>query len=147
MEAVERSGSSKPLKEVDPQSVLNELQNIIVQGAAVSRYFWPVKEKYRARGAELRGMYGVSDESPLRSRELRNAIEHFDEKLDDYLAQGVVGTIYPHYLGSEPPPSQVKRHFFRAYFTNNGVFQLLEHRVEVDPLAKELWRLAGGTAE
>ena len=145
MEDVARSGSPKAVEDVDPQAVLNELQNIIVQGAAVSRYFWPVKDKYRARGAELRTIYRISDDSPLRSRDLRNAIEHFDERLDDHLAQGVVGTIYPHYLGPEPPPSQVKQHFFRAYFINTGVFQLLEHRFEIDPLARELWRLAGGT--
>ncbi len=106
-----------------------------------------MRDKYQARGAELRKNYQVADDSPLRSRDLRNAIEHFDERLDDYLAQGIVGTIYPHYLGIEPPPSQVKRHFFRAYFTNTGVFQLLDHRFEIDPLARELWRLAGGSAE
>jgi len=146
VEHIEKSSSRKPLKEVDPQAVLDELQNIIVQGAAVSRYFWPVRKQYEQRGTELRRMYDVSDASPLRSRDLRNAIEHFDERLDDYLAQGIVGNIYPHYLGAEPPPSQVKRHFFRAYFLNTGVFQLLDHRFQVEPLAKELWRLAGGTA-
>ena len=142
MEAVEKSGSQAKLSEVDPQAVLNDLQNIIVQGAAVSRYFWPVKDKYQARGAELRSNYRVGEDSPLRSRDLRNAIEHFDERLDEYLSQGIVGTIYPHYLGPEPLTSQVKHHFFRAYFTDTGVFQLLEHRFEIDPLAREIWRLA-----
>jgi hypothetical protein len=133
------------LRDADPEAVLNELQNIIVQGAAVSRYFWPVRNKYAARGETLRLMYKVTDESPLRSRELRNAIEHFDERLDDYLAEGIVGNIYPAYLGRERKSNGVPEHFFRAYFVDTGVFQLLEHRFEIDPLSKELWRLAGGT--
>jgi hypothetical protein len=147
MEAVDSNQSLEPLAEVEPQLVLNELQNIIVQGAAVSRYFWPVRSKYEARGVELRKTYAVLEDSPLKSRELRNAIEHFDERLDEHLEQGIVGVIIPHYLGPTPPPTQVKQHFFRAYFIDTGIFQLLENRFEVDPLAQELWRLAGGAAE
>lgn len=82
MQQVEQERCWAPLYEADPESVLNEIQNILVQGAAVSRYFWPVREKYAARGAELRDTYGIQDDSPLRSRDLRNAIEHFDERLD-----------------------------------------------------------------
>lgn len=144
MQRAAESPSAQPLRDADPEAVLNELQNIIVQGAAVSRYFWPVRSQYAARGDVLRQMYKVTDSSPLRSRDLRNAIEHFDERLDEYLAKGIVGNIYPHYLGPELKDDGVPQHFFRAYFVDSGVFQLLDHRFEVEPLSKELWRLAGG---
>lgn len=147
MEALGDENSSLRLTDIDTESVLNELQNIVLQGAAVSRYFWPIRNGHEKRGKALRNQYGITDESPLRSRELRNLIEHFDERLDNYLSKGIVGNIIPHYLGREPPPSQVKRHFFRAYFLDSGVFEMLGQRYEIDPLSRELWRIGGGSID
>lgn len=147
MQELSSSDGSLSLDDVDAESVLDELQNIIVQGAAVSRYFWPTDKSHRRRGEELRQQYNIPDSSPLKSRDLRNAIEHFDERLDDYFAKGIVGTVIPHYLGPEPPPSQVKRHFFRAYFLDSGVFEILGQRYEMEPISRELWRLEGGDVE
>lgn len=141
MKHLASTDSADPLADVDSHAVLNELQNIIVQGAAVSRYFWPVNKGHEARGKELRLQFQVTEDSPLKSRDLRNMIEHFDEKLDHYLAQGIVGHIIPHYFGPESKRSEVPKHFFRAYFSNTGVFEILGKRYEIEPLAKELWRL------
>ena len=145
MEQVEAAKSVNPLDEVDPEAVLNELQNVVLQGAAVSRYFWPVRDTFKSRGEALRTQYGITEQSPLRSRDLRNAIEHFDERLDEYLSKGIVGTIIPHYLGPTPKRSDVPRHFFRAYFVDTGVFEMLGQQYEIEPLSRELWLLAGGT--
>jgi len=141
MEHLASSNSKDPLDDVDSHAVLDELQNIIVQGAAVSRYFWPSDKGHEARGRELRQKFQVTEESPLKSRDLRNMIEHFDEKLDHYLAKGIVGHIIPHYFGPEGRSSGVPEHFFRAYFINIGVFEILGKRYEIEPIAKELWRL------
>lgn len=144
MREIDEAKSLRILNDVDQESVLNEVQNIIVQGAAVSRYFWPARDKYEERGIALRSMYGIAENSPLRSRDLRNAIEHFDEKLDEYLSKGIVGNIFPHYIGPEPKSSGVPQHFFRAYYIDTGVFQILNQRVEIEPLSRELWRLGRG---
>ena len=141
MEHVASTDSEDPLGDIDSHAVLDELQNIIVQGAAVSRYFWPSDRGHEARGRELRQQFQVTEESPLKSRDLRNMIEHFDEKLDHYLAKGIVGHIIPHYFGPEGRSSGVPKHFFRAYFTNVGVFEILGKRYEIEPIAKEFWRL------
>lgn len=141
MEHLASSDSDDPMGDIDSHAVLNELQNIVVQGAAVSRYFWPSDKSHEARGRELRQQYRVTEDSPLKSRDLRNMIEHFDEKLDDYLAKGIVGHIIPHYFGLEGKSNGVPKHFFRAYFINVGVFEILGKRYEIEPIAKELWRL------
>lgn len=141
MEHLASADSDDPLEDIDSHAVLNELQNIIVQGAAVSRYFWPADKGHEARGKELRQQFQVTEDSPLKSRDLRNMIEHFDEKLDHYLARGIVGHIIPHYFGPEGKGSGVPKHFFRAYFINTGVFEILGKRYEIEPLAIELWRL------
>ncbi len=141
MEHLSSSDSENPLEDIDSHAVLDELQNIIVQGAAVSRYFWPSNDAHEIRGRELREMFSVTDDSPLKSRSLRNMIEHFDEKLDHYLAKGIVGHVIPHYFGPEGGSNGVPRHCFRAYFINSGVFEILGKRYEIEPIAKELLRL------
>lgn len=130
-----------PLDDIDQHAILDELQNIIVQGAAVSRYFWPSNKSHEARGKELRKNFKITDDSALESRVLRNMIEHFDEKLDDYFAKGIAGHIIPHYFGPEIGSSGIPQHFFRAYFINTGFFEILGKRYEIKPIATELWRL------
>lgn len=141
MEHLASTHSEGPLGDIDSHAVLDELQNIIVQAAAVSRYFWPSGSGHEARGRDLRQQFQVAEDSPLKSRDLRNMIEHFDEKLDHYLARGIVGHIIPHYFGPMGRSRGVPQHFFRAYFTNVGVFEILGKRYEIEPIAKELWRL------
>ena len=141
MTHLDSGDSEAPLKDIDSHAVLDELQNIIVQGAAVSRYFWPSNGAHEVRGRELREMFRVTEQSPLRSRDLRNMIEHFDEKLDHYLSKGIVGHVIPHYFGPESTSRGVPTHFFRAYFTNAGIFEILGKRYEIEPIADELWRL------
>jgi len=49
----------------------------------ISKLLWPI-ERYRKRGAKLRESLGVEDNSPLKKREFRNYLEHFDERLEDW---------------------------------------------------------------
>lgn len=133
--------SADAVASVDDDDILNNLQNIVVQGAALSRYFWPVRKGHGARAELLRTACGVTDENALKSRDLRNAIEHFDEKLDDYLAHGIVGNIFPQYVGPLPPRDGVPKHIFRAYYTDVVVFELLGKQYEIEPIAREITRL------
>jgi len=141
MEHIASAVNEDPLENIDSHAVLDELQNIIVQGAGVSRYFWPANKAHEARGRELRQQFKVSESSPLKSRDLRNMIEHFDERLDRYLAKGIAGLIIPHYFGPEYQSSGVPKHFFRAYFFEVGIFEILGERFEIEPIADELMRL------
>jgi hypothetical protein len=118
--------------------ILNELQNMVLQGAALSRYFWPVRKGHEARASTLRAAFSVGEASPLFSRDLRNALEHFDERLDDYLASGMVGYVFPEFVGLRPEEDDVPGHFFRAYFVDQGVFRLLNEEFFVEPLTDEL---------
>ena len=54
MNYLHESKSPESLAAIDTEEVLNQLQNIIVQGAALSRYFWPVRKEYKGRGEYLR---------------------------------------------------------------------------------------------
>jgi hypothetical protein len=141
MNYLDESKSPESLAAIDTEDVLNHLQNIIVQGAALSRYFWPVRKGYKGRGEYLRKALGITDDNPLKSRDLRNAIEHFDEKLDDYLSTRIVGYVFPQFFGPLPKRDGAPSHIFRAYYIDVGRFELLGKSYEIEPIAKELLRL------
>ncbi|URL57019.1 hypothetical protein IM816_10115 [Luteibacter flocculans] len=117
---------------------LAELQNMIVHAGALSRYLWAANPNHRWRGAELRGALQITDENPLRDRDLRNSVEHFDEKLDDYLAEDIVGEIFPEYIGPTPTPNGVPTHIFRAYYVDTARFQLLDKIYDIEPIVAEV---------
>jgi hypothetical protein len=128
---------------IDAATFLDQLQNIVVQAAALSRYFWPVRRnpEHVTRGKRLRWAFGVDEESPLYSRHLRNALEHFDERLDTYLQKEVVGVILPQYVGIRPVGEVIPYHLFRGYFLNDGTFTLLGEEYSLPPLADEVHRV------
>lgn len=120
---------------------LNHLQNIIAMGAALSRYFWPSRSAHEERGQLLRQRFKITEASPLKMRELRNAIEHFDERLDGYLSKGIVGVIVPHYIGHSLKSDGIPGHLFRAYYVDTGEFEVLGQRFLIPPLIDEIERI------
>lgn len=140
--------------EIDPQEerdvLLDCLQNIVNQSGSISRYFFPprdgVKEEgkkriHKDRGQYLSEVFGVEGDSPLMNRSLRNSIEHFDERLDLYLHDGMVGYIFPSLVLPEPEESDVPHHIFRAYYLREGIFQVLGERYKIQPIVDEVARI------
>ncbi len=123
--------------------VLDELQNVVLQAAALSRYFWPVRKEHEQRGRLLRRVFALDKSSPLHNRDLRNALEHFDERLDKYVASEPVGYFFPEYVGARPVEDGVPGHFFRAYFVDTGAFRILSEEFDMQPLADELMFIHG----
>jgi hypothetical protein len=135
-----KKSRSDSLRHLDTNGLLNELQNMILHAAALSRYFWPVRQGHDARAKQLREAFGVIDGNPLKNRDLRNEIEHFDEKLDAYLSDGIAGYIFPEYVGPLPQ-NDAPAHIFRAYQLDVGLFEMLGKRYEIEPIADEVARL------
>lgn len=137
---------SQELKDV----LLDCLQNVVNQSGAISQYFFPSRDGvkgtnkktvHRDRGKYLSKVFGVNDDSPLMNRALRNSIEHFDERLDLYLQNGITGFIFPSLILPEPEDSDVPHHIFRAYYLKEGIFQVLGERYEMQPIVDELARI------
>jgi hypothetical protein len=129
------------IDDVNPQGPLNDFQNIILQGAALSRYFWPAREAHELRAEQLRLAFNVDENCPLKSRSLRNQMEHFDEKLDEYLHKGAFGVFLPCYFGPDTSGDKISHHLFRAYFTDTGIFQILGERYAIEPIVEEIIRI------
>src|SRR2546428_224252 len=60
------------------------LLGLLTAAANISKLLWGS----HPRRADLRALLGVEDDSPLRVRKLRNDLEHFDERLDEWAAAG-----------------------------------------------------------
>lgn len=125
--------------------IVNGVQVVVLQAAAISRYFWPprAREPHLSRAARLRAGLGVSDGSALRNRDLRNRLEHLDEGLDEFCQQLVAGVIVPTYVGPMGSDSGVPTYLFRAYYTDVGVFEILGYRCHVQPVLDEIRSLHG----
>ena len=133
---------------VDVNYVLDHMQNIIVQAAALSRYFWPppegvknAKEIYTHRGIYLREQFNMLDTNILKDRKLRNMIEHFDEKLDNYLQDDIVGHIIPQMISFKKGVDEVPLHIFRAYYLDTGEFEMLGKKCELKPIMDEVKKI------
>ena len=87
--------------------------------AMISKILWPGQMRKSAgeddqqfhrrkqlavhRGPALRGILGIADDSPLKNRAVRDAIEHFDERLDRRLSSPDRNIV----LNSLGPPNMV----------------------------------------
>ena len=135
---------NEDLSDLQHEETLDWVQNIVTQAAALSRYFWAVKKKekiHKQRSQYLRRVFGISEESAIKNRDLRNLIEHFDENLDVFVSKPVVGTILPNYVGEEQDTQGVPLHVFRAFYNRIGVFEVLGHRFELQPIVDEIYEI------
>ncbi|WP_337966730.1 hypothetical protein [uncultured Flavobacterium sp.] len=123
-------------------TILDLLQNIILTAGGISRFFWPSRDKgyYKIRAKKLCEVYLVDDLNVLKNRDMRNLIEHFDEKLDDFLKEFNIGTVMPKYVG---PISYVNdaRIFFRAYFYDRDIFKIFNVEYKIGPILYEINRI------
>ena len=137
--------------ELPKPELFDRLQNIIQQAAALSRYFWPTPRKpspiHSARAKSLRDAFRIAESSPLHNRDLRNGLEHFDEKLDLYLTQNQVGNFVPDYVDYLESKSEVPLHIFKAFYTYPLIFVLLGTRYEMAPLVNEMLSIHTALAE
>jgi len=117
------------------------LHSCVSAGASLSKLFWPLRRDASARGEILRSSLSVCDDSPLRSRAIRDGLEHFDERLDRYLSARppqlrmdmvILSKVH---LRSDPFP--VLRWFDPAALT----LTVLEARIELAPLVEEMARV------
>ncbi|MEO8240107.1 MAG: hypothetical protein ABI576_18525 [Flavobacterium sp.] len=122
--------------------ILDLFQNIILNAGGISRFFWPPKNTgyYKIRAEKLREVYHVSKSSVLENRDMRNHIEHFDEKLDDFLKEFTNGIVMPKYVGRIAYVDDL-RIFFRAYFYDKQIFKMLNVEYKIEPIIEEINRI------
>lgn len=88
--------SSSIVNDDAPFDIVSSIQEALTHAAGLSRFFWPARKSKLAqsRAQKLRLAFKMED-SALQQRDLRNALEHFDERLDEFLLQDPVGFFFP----------------------------------------------------
>ncbi|WP_082817334.1 hypothetical protein [Microbulbifer thermotolerans] len=142
-----RNTAEDPHSLTDP--ILDSIQNILIHTASLSKYFWPISKGinkvHKKRAQSLRKAFKIKSDSPIRNKDLRNHLEHLDENLDSYLwSKPIVGNVYPAYVGPEMRRDEVPYHFFRAFFTDSGIFESLGLRLDIQPIIDELYEIYRG---
>jgi hypothetical protein len=126
-------------------ALFERLQNILHQAGCVSRYFFPVGQKVKPlhaeRGARLREAFSIAEDNPLADRDLRNALEHFDERLDRYVADHQVGQFIPDHVDIDRPQSEVPLHVFKGFYVSSLTFVLLGVEYPMEPIVNEMLRI------
>jgi hypothetical protein len=72
------------LKAMDTPRIWMALQQILVSTANLSKLLWGSSDADEESRAPLRESLEVTGDSPIRSKRLRNAFEHFDEWIDTW---------------------------------------------------------------
>jgi len=136
-------------KNVPSDELISIVQEAVGHSAALSRYFWPnpvgkkkqpnltkVKEM---RGEKLRQAFGLDNNSVLYNRDLRNAWEHFDERLDFYFLENDVGCFYPScIIGSHKLVDDPSGHIFKLLDIEEECLILLGKKFFFSPIKKSV---------
>lgn len=125
------------------------LHDALTHSAAVSRFFWPSRKSdplTAYRGEKLRTIYDVDETSALFNRDLRNELEHFDEKLDDWLKKMPVGPIIASPVFADHTiVDDGFGHAFKIVDPENDIFVILGRKYEFGSISREIARLLLGS--
>ena len=127
--------------------IFHIIQNLIRETGMLSKFFWPVREKelHCLRAKHLKKYFNISDDSPLNNKQIRNAIEHFDERLDLFLSKpnNSMGFTFRYLLGEESALQTVKQTTIYKFFDPNKlVIKIFDERLELAPILEELRNLS-----
>jgi hypothetical protein len=99
-------------------------------------------ELAKARGQKLRNAFSIGDASPLRHRKLRNAFEHFDEDLDNFLLKDPVGYFFPSAMVDDHRLADDELgNIFKLVDPSSGVCVLLGEKYEFGRIREEVQRV------
>jgi hypothetical protein len=121
------------------------LQNILVTAANASKLLWGTRGREVAdRPKPLRDRAGVTDDSPLKPRDVRNAFEHFDERIERWYDAGDTKVFASRNVG--PPESiRVGTESSQSHFGNfdpaTGIVTFWDWSVSIPDLLDELKRI------
>lgn len=135
------------LFEENPNILIDLAENIINQGAGISRYLFPARYKgsrnkiHKLRGEKLRESLQIGQDCPLEHRFFRDYAEHFDEKLDIFLSKPIAGNFMPSRIVLNSKELDNVTFVFRAYVVNEFKFICLEKQICIIPIVKEIYRI------
>jgi hypothetical protein len=149
-------------------SLFRNLHSFLTHASNVSRLLWPGRPRQRkaessieyrqrlsthprvARGRFLRETLGVMEDHPLRSRALRDHLEHFDERLDQWQERAESRHYLQNYVGNAADRTSIRSEDqMRSYDPGRAVFGFRGQEYPLEPMRAailELKHMAAGIA-
>lgn len=134
----------------------NSVSSILTHSANLSKIFWPqpgrqtsadMKYEMQLRGEVLRSIFKVGNDSPLRSRAIRNRFEHLDEDLHGMTIDDDT-IVVDQFIGTKDELNKLeKKLVWRSFDYQTGIVSVGNKEVGLKPLIYEcdriyeLWRL------
>ncbi len=146
-ELLDKVITDQELFEKNPNILIDLAENIISNGAGISRYLFPSRYKgtknkiHKLRGEKLRESLQIDHGNALEHRHVRDYAEHFDEKLDKYLSKPITGNFIPSKVIFDSNELDEVTFVFRAYVINEFKFICLEKEIVILPIIKEIYRI------
>ena len=129
----------------DKAMIVNPVHDALGHAAAVSRYFWHYsgdrlyRKLHKARARTLREMYGLDGNSVLNNRDLRNTLEHFDERLDRYLLEELAGMHIPTpSVGTYKPSDNDLNRIYKMVDLDNEIFVVFDEAYDFGKIRKAI---------
>jgi hypothetical protein len=110
----------------------------------ISKVFFPARSQSEARCAHMRTLFGVGDNSLLGARDVRNGLEHFDERIDRWAA-----TSQRHNFADRivmPPGAIVgldPSYFARSFDPSSTVISVFGDSVDLKAVIAEVQAIVG----
>lgn len=129
------------------EQLVSLVQEAVGHAAALSRYFWPspggkLNKLKKYRGIKLRSKFNLTEESALNNREIRNAWEHFDERLDSYMLEFDTGFFFPGcILGSHTLADDPTGHVFKLLDPDAEVLVLMGIKFHFSDIRSEVQQI------
>jgi hypothetical protein len=120
------------------------LNSALSNCASIARYFDPPRKHpfTPARSKLLREIYEIDENSALLNRDLRNFVEHLDERIDVWLESNPVGPIIPSTVfAHHSVVDDGFGHVFRVIDYENDIYVGLGNKFEYGGIARETVRL------
>jgi hypothetical protein len=122
------------------------LQGILGIGANVGKLLWGSKgPEVEAEREPLRNAAGITAQTSLKSRAVRNSFEHFDERVMDWHAAGDVNVYVSRKIATDPewPPANAR---FGHYEPKTRVVTFLGATASIPDLLDEFERICRNLA-
>jgi len=115
------------------------LQGIVAVAGDAAKLLWGKGTNTEPEREALREIAEVSANSPLRSRKVRNAFAHFDERIEKWYEEGDTNAYASRIIGQHEFPPQKSR--FGHWDPQTGTIIFREDSVSVPDLLAELERI------
>lgn len=120
------------------------IQNLLTAAANIAKACWGAGGRLSEQRSELRESLIINDSSPLANTDLRNHLEHYDERLDRWYNNSVARNYADFIIG--PRESTIvgleETDIFRFFDPKTKEVIFWGERYAMEPLITELYRIA-----